>query len=120
MNIEEVRDFCLSLDGASEHFPFDDVTLVVKVAGKMFVLINLDGPLSVNLKCNPEKALELRDRYQSVLPGYHMSKAHWNTIMIDGSIPNETIKQWIRDSYWLVISSLPKKLQLQFKSLKSK
>jgi predicted DNA-binding protein (MmcQ/YjbR family) len=119
MNIEDLRNFCLSLDGTSEHFPFDDVTLVMKVGGKMFALISLDGPLSVNLKCNPEKALELRDRYQSVLPGYHMSKTHWNTIMIDGSLPDELIKQWIKDSYWLIISSLPKKIQAQFNSLKT-
>jgi len=108
MNIEEIRDYCLSLNGVTESFPFDDVTLVFKVGDKMFALTNLDGPLTINLKCDPERAIELREIYPSVLPGYHMNKVHWNTIMVDGSIPTPTIKEWILDSYLLVLGSLPK------------
>lgn len=108
MNIEELREFCLSLNGATEGFPFDAETLVFKVGGKMFALTNLDGPLSINLKCDPDKAIELRERYPSVTPGYHMSKQHWNTIYVDGTIPSSTIKQWIVDSYNLVVGSLSK------------
>lgn len=108
MNIEEIREYCLSFKGTTEDFPFDEVTLVFKVGGKMFALTNLDGPLSINLKCDPELAIELREKYSSVIPGYHMNKAHWNTIQIDGTIPNSTIKGWISDSYHLVLGSLPK------------
>lgn len=108
MNIEEIRDYCLSLNGVTESFPFDEVTLVFKVGDKMFALTSLDGPLSINLKCNPERAIELREMHDAVQPGYHMNKTHWNTIMVNGSIPTPTIKEWILDSYHLVIASLPK------------
>lgn len=108
MNIEELRDFCLSLKGTSESFPFDEVTLVFKVGDKMYALTNLDGPLSINLKCEPALAIELRETYSAVLPGYHMNKNHWNTVIIDGTIPVATIKDWIINSYQLVLSSLPK------------
>lgn len=108
MNIEEVREFCLSLKGTTEGFPFDEETLVFKVGGKMFALTNLDGPLSINLKCEPDKAIELRERFASVAPGYHMNKQHWNTVQIDGTIPSSTIKDWIVDSYNLVVGSLSK------------
>jgi predicted DNA-binding protein (MmcQ/YjbR family) len=80
----------------------------MKVAGKMFALINLDESPSVNLKCDPEKAIELREEYEAVLPGYHMSKKHWNTILLDGTVPDEMLKQWIDDSYQLVVAKLPK------------
>jgi predicted DNA-binding protein (MmcQ/YjbR family) len=86
MNIEEFRDYCLTKKGVSEDFPFDETTLVMKVLDKMFALGNLDGPLSINLKCNPEKAIELRELYPAVKPGYHMSKKHWNTVEMDGTI----------------------------------
>lgn len=111
MNIEEYRDFCLSLKGVSESFPFGDDTLVMKVKNKVFSLASLD-PFSFNVKCDPENALELRERYPDVLPGYHMNKRHWNTIEISGTIPDDKLKQWIRDSYDLVVASLPKKLQI--------
>lgn len=111
MNIEEYRDFCLSLKGASESFPFGDDTLVMKVKDKVFSLASLD-PFSFNVKCDPENALELRERYPDVLPGYHMNKRHWNTIEISGTIPDDKLKQWIRDSYDLVVATLPKKLQI--------
>jgi predicted DNA-binding protein (MmcQ/YjbR family) len=108
MNIEELREYCLSKKGAIECFPFDEVTLVFKIH-KMFALTNLDGNLSVNLKCDPEKAIELREKYPAVKPGYHMSKKLWNTVEIDGSINDSLIKSWIDDSYQLVFDSLTKK-----------
>jgi predicted DNA-binding protein (MmcQ/YjbR family) len=109
MNIEEIREYCLTKKGSSECFPFDDVTLVFKVGGKMFALCNLDGDLSINLKCNPEKAVELRELYPAVKPGYHMNKKLWNTVEIDGSINDSIIKSWINDSYQLIVASLTKK-----------
>ena len=108
MNIEELREYCISKKGVTEGFPFDEVTLVLKVGGKMFALTNLDGEPSVNLKCDPELAVELRERYTSVTPGYHMNKQHWNTVMLDGTIPDPLINEWIDLSYKLVLKSLPK------------
>lgn len=113
MNIETLRLFCLNFKGVTEGFPFDEETLVFKVGEKMFALVKLDGPLGINLKCNPQKAIELRDRYPTVTPGYHMNKNHWNTVLIDGSIHSNIIKEWITESYNLVFSSLPKKKQLE-------
>lgn len=109
MNIEEYRDFCLAKTAVSEEFPFDENTLVFKVAGKMFALADVTEFESINLKCDPENAIELRERYPAVQPGYHMNKKHWNTVVLDGSIPDPLIYQWINDSYQLVIESLPKK-----------
>jgi predicted DNA-binding protein (MmcQ/YjbR family) len=109
MNIEELRNYCISKKGVTESFPFDDVTLVFKVMDKMFALTNLEGEFTVNLKCEPDKAEELRAEFPSVLPGYHMSKKHWNTVIIDGTIKDSHIYKWIDDSYNLVISSLPSK-----------
>lgn len=112
MNIEEIRTLALSLPGSTEDFPFNKTTLVFKVWGKMFALMSLDSsPLRINLKCEPEKALELRERYRSVLPGYHMSKKHWNTILIDGAVEKELVTEWLKDSYQLVVDSLPVKIQ---------
>lgn len=111
MNIEELRDYCLSLNEVTECFPFDEVTLVFKVAGKMFLLTNLDGPLSINIKCNPKTAIHHREQYLAVTPGYHMNKKHWNTVMLDNSIPDSIIKEWIHQSYLLVIKTLPKNKQ---------
>jgi predicted DNA-binding protein (MmcQ/YjbR family) len=114
MNIEELREFCLSLPMTEETFPFDAETLVFKVGGKMFALTSLDSPeLSINLKCDPEKAIELREQYPAVRPGYHMSKKHWNTVYIDGSVPRKLIEQWITESYQLVVKSLPVKIREQ-------
>ncbi len=109
MNIEIMREYCLNKPSVTESFPFDEVTLVFKVAGKMFALVNLDGNLSINLKCDPEKALELREHYPAVLPGYHMNKRLWNTIFLDGTLDNDLVKSWIDDSYDLVVEKLPKK-----------
>jgi len=107
MNIEELRLYCLSKPETTESFPFDETTLVFKVCGKMFALTDLEGPLSINLKCDPEKALELREHYPSVLPGYHMNKRHWNTVFIDGTVDDGVIYRWIDDSFNLVANKLP-------------
>lgn len=117
MNIEELREYCLSKKGATEDFPFDETTLVFKVIGKMFALTDLESELSVNLKCDPDRAIELRERYSCVLPGYHMSKIHWNTIRIDGSVSDQQIHEWIDHSYDLVVSKLTKKLKAELEKL---
>ncbi|MGC4233802.1 MAG: MmcQ/YjbR family DNA-binding protein [Niabella sp.] len=103
MDIETLRDYCLSKNGAEETLPFGPDTLVYKVNGKIFLLTGLDSePLSFNVKCDPDKALELREAYPCVTPGYHMNKKHWNTVIADGSIPPRLLKEWIDDSYNLV------------------
>ncbi|PZP52049.1 MAG: MmcQ-like protein [Pseudopedobacter saltans] len=103
MDIEEIRDYVLMKNEVEEGFPFGESTLVFKVAGKMFLLLALDEqPLRFNVKCDPEKAEELREQYASVLPGYHMNKKHWNTIVLDGSLPRKLLKEMIDDSYDLV------------------
>jgi predicted DNA-binding protein (MmcQ/YjbR family) len=99
MDIESLRDYCISKKNATESFPFGDDTLVFKANGKIFALVNLDGDLSINLKCEPAFAIELRERYSSVIPGYHMNKIHWNTINLDGSVPDREIFSWIDHSY---------------------
>jgi predicted DNA-binding protein (MmcQ/YjbR family) len=109
MNIETLQQFCLSLPHTSEELPFGPDTLVYKVKGKMFALTNLDSFSSINLKCDPEEAIELRERYEAVTPGYHMNKKHWNSIAIDNSINDTLLKKWIRNSYDLVAATLPKK-----------
>lgn len=111
MNIEQLRDYCLSKNGASESFPFDENTLVFKVGGKMFLLTDLVDELSMNVKCDPEKAIELRAQYNEVLPGYHMNKKYWNTVLIHGSIPDQLLIEWIDHSYQLVLDSLPLKIR---------
>lgn len=109
MNIEQIREYCFKKKGVTEEFPFDVNTLVFKVMGKMFLLASLDViPLQINLKCDPEKAIELREEFEAVQPGYHMNKKHWNTIIIDSSIPARKIFEWIDDSYYLVVSGLQK------------
>lgn len=116
MNIEELREYCLSLKGVTEDFPFDENTLVFKVAGKMFCLTDLVDDFSVNLKNKPEKNVELREKYNAVKPGYHMNKKHWNTVEIDGSVPDKMIKGWIDESYNLVVLKLPRKVQNELKN----
>lgn len=118
MNIEEYREYCMNKPMVTEEFPFDEVTLVFKVAGKMFALTGLDGDFSINLKCDPEKAIELREQHSCVKPGYHMSKKHWNTIMIDGSVSDELLRQWIDHSYILVVDKLPKKIKEELNNFK--
>lgn len=103
MNIESLHDYCLCKPDAEESFPFGESTLVFKVNGKIFLLVGLDNdPLQFNVKCDPDKALELRENYSCVIPGYHMNKKHWNTVIIDGSAGNKLLKEWIDDSYKLV------------------
>jgi predicted DNA-binding protein (MmcQ/YjbR family) len=102
MNIEVLREYCLSKKNVEECFPFGEETLVFKVKEKIFFLANLDGDLSVNLKCDPSFALELREKYPAVKPGYHMNKKHWNTVEIDGSVPDKILLSWIDHSYSLV------------------
>ncbi|MDP3149658.1 MAG: MmcQ/YjbR family DNA-binding protein [Ignavibacteria bacterium] len=108
MDLEKVREYCLKKKGVTESLPFDEDTPVYKVMGKMFCLANLTPPLSINLKCDPEKAVELREKYDDVQPGYHMSKIHWNTILLSAGIPDKLICGWIDDSYDLVASKLTK------------
>ena len=110
MNIEQYRMFCLSLPGATEDLPFDENTLCFKVMGKIFSICDIDAFESINLKCNPIKAIELRETYpDDVIPGYHMNKKHWNTVMMDSNLPDKLIEEWITDSYNLVVAKLPKK-----------
>ena len=113
MNIEELRDYCLSKPGATECFPFGPDNLVFKIGGKMFLLASLDSqPLSFNAKCDPEEAIALREEYpQCVFPGYHMNKKHWNTVELNGGISEALTKRMIDDSYQLIVNSLPAKLR---------
>ena len=110
MNIETLRDYCLSKPGAEETLPFGPDTLVFKVNGKAFLLVGLDAEdLRFNVKCDPDKALELREEYPCVLPGFHMNKKHWNTIVVDGSVSNALLKEWIDHSFSLVAPKSKKK-----------
>jgi predicted DNA-binding protein (MmcQ/YjbR family) len=108
MNFETLREYCLSKPDVEEALPFGPDTLVFKVNSKVFLLVSLDeDPLRFNVKCDPERASELREQHAAVLPGYHMNKKHWNTIIVDGSVSNKLLKEWIDHSYELVSS--PKK-----------
>jgi predicted DNA-binding protein (MmcQ/YjbR family) len=114
VNVEDFREYCLAKPGARETTPFGEDDLVYKVGGKMFALAALDEvPFAVNLKCDPDRALELRDRYEQVRPGYHMNKKHWNTVVLDGIIPEREVKEMVDDSYALVVAALPKAQQAQ-------
>lgn len=111
MNIEDFREYCMGKPGVTEEFPFDEVTLVFKVMGKMFALTNLDGDWSLALKCDPQRAIDLREQFPAIQPGYHMSKVHWNTVMMDGSLPQPLVLEMIDHSYQLVVDKLPKKVK---------
>jgi len=117
MNIGTFQSYCLAKKGVTEEFPFGETTLVYKVMGKMFALTNIDEFTSINLKCEPEIGAQLREEYSSVLPGYHMNKKHWITVLMDGSISDKNLKQWIDASYQLVVESLPKSQQKELESL---
>ena len=117
MNIEEVREYCISKKGCTEGFPFDEVTLVFKVMNKMFAILSLNGDAIVSLKCDPDFAIKLRETYNAVIPGYHLNKQQWNSIYLDGTIPNQEIKQWIDDSYNLIVSKLTKKLRQELEEM---
>ena len=109
MNIEELRNFALSLHEVEESFPFGEDTLVFKTKNKIFLLVSLSSvPLQFNVKCNPDRAVELREQFSSVLPGYHMNKKHWNTIVVDGSVSSKQLKEWIDHSYGLVTKAKKK------------
>jgi predicted DNA-binding protein (MmcQ/YjbR family) len=112
MDIESLREYCLGKKESQESFPFGDSVLVFKVRGKIFLLTNLDNSkhgLQFNVKCDPEKAIEWRERFSSILPGYHMNKKWWNTVVVDGSVPGKLLKEMIDDSYRLVVAGLSKK-----------
>ncbi|MFK7048355.1 hypothetical protein FLACOL_01241 [Flavobacterium columnare] len=123
MNIEQLYDFCLSKKGVTEHFPFDQDILVFKVGGKIFCLTSLNewekGSPSLNLKCDPEKAQQLRAEYNAIRPGYHMNKKHWNTIKYKDDVSDKMIVELINHSYDLVFKSLTQKIQLEISNIKS-
>jgi predicted DNA-binding protein (MmcQ/YjbR family) len=110
----ELRTTCLALPGAAEEFPFGPETSVFKVAGKIFALSGLRSePLKVSLKCEPELAAQLRIDYAAIRPGYHLNKRHWNTVTVDGSMPDRMLRELVEDSYDLVVSALPKRIREQ-------
>lgn len=112
MNVEEIREYCISKPYVSESFPFDEDTLVFKVHNKMFALIGLEKGSYINLKCDPEKAIELREKHDEITPGYHMNKRLWNSVSIIGFLSDELIKELIDHSYQLIWNSLPKKFKV--------
>ena len=111
MHIEELRDYCLQKKGVEETFPFGELTLVYKVGGKIFLITSLDESNSFNAKCDPERAVELRERYNEIIPGFHMNKKHWNTVHTDGSLSRTLLHEIIDHSYEVVFESLPKKIK---------
>ena len=117
MNIEEFRDYCLSKKGTTESFPFGEETLVFKVMGKMYALTGVENFVSTNLKCDPELALDLRERYHAVKPGFHMNKKHWNTVTFNEDAKDHEIFEWVDHSYDLVVKSLTKKLKDELATL---
>lgn len=116
MNVEEIRAYCLSKNGTEEGLPFGDTTLVIKVGGKIFILISLDRDPSVNLKCDPDWAIELREANPAIIPGFHMNKKHWNTVLLDGSLSGSLIKEMIDHSYRLILESLPGKVRSEIEN----
>lgn len=111
LNIESIREYCLAKPSVLETMPFGEDTLVFKVIDKMFLLIGLNSPDNFNVKCDPEKAIALREEYDEVKPGYHMNKMHWNTVYINGRLTDKQLLEMINDSYQLVVKSLPKAKQ---------
>lgn len=111
MNIEELRTYCINKKGVTESFPFDESTLVFKVGNKMFALAGIDEFSYINLKCDPERAIELRETFNAVKPGYHMSKVHWNSVYVNMDLNDQLIYEMIDDSYNLIVASLPKKVR---------
>lgn len=117
MNVEEFRDYCMNKKGVTEGFPFDETTIVFKVMGKMFALSGIEDFASINLKCDPERAIELREQYHSINPGWHMNKKHWNTVEVNGDANDQKIYELIDHSYDLVKQSLTKKLKEELGNL---
>ncbi len=112
MALETLRDYCLTKPGSTESFPFGETTLVFKVGGKMFALMDIESrPLQIALKCDPERAVALREQYAAVQPGFHLNKTHWNTVTVDGTIRQRDLTDSIDHSYQLVLKSLPKRVQ---------
>lgn len=111
MNIEEFRDYCIQKKGVTEHFPFDQNTLVFKVMGKMFALVDIETFDFINLKSDPEKAIELREKYQGIKPGYHMSKIHWNSVYMNSDVNDKLVFELVDESYRLIMNSLTRKLK---------
>jgi predicted DNA-binding protein (MmcQ/YjbR family) len=116
MDLEKIRECCLAKLGATEGFPFDSQTLVFKVGGKMFALIDIENPVSVNVKCDPEKAIELREQYHAILPGFHMNKKHWNTIQLNQDLSHQVILNCLDHSYQLVFQTLSKKTRSEIEA----
>ncbi len=117
MNIEDFREYCLSFTGVTEGYPFDEDTLVFKVMDKMFAMADVENFERINLKCDPVKAAMLRDLYAEVKPGYHMNKRHWNSVNPKGELDDVLIKEWIEDSYNLVVENLPRKKQKKLEAM---
>ncbi|PHN06182.1 MmcQ/YjbR family DNA-binding protein [Flavilitoribacter nigricans] len=118
MNLEEFREYCLSKKGVEETFPFGEETLVFKVMGKMFALTGLDSETATaNLKCDPLRAVELRESHPQIIPGYHMNKKHWNTVELETGLDNELLTELIDHSYDLVVEKMPKKLREELNNL---
>lgn len=113
MDLGEFRSYCLAKPGVSHDFPFDENTMAMRVAGKIFALTDSRMFESINLKCDPERAVDLRERYPGIIPGYHMNKQHWNTVATDGSVPEKLLCELIDHSYDLIRASLPKKAQAE-------
>jgi predicted DNA-binding protein (MmcQ/YjbR family) len=113
MNVEQLREYCIKKPYVEESFPFGEDTLVFKVLGKIFALVSLDEPESprVNLKGLPEKNIELREQFEGVIPGYHMNKVHWNTVLLESDVNDQLIRQMTDESYYLIVSGLPKKIR---------
>ena len=117
MNLDVIREYALKKRGVTEGQPFGDDTLVYKVMDKIFILMSIEVPVQLNLKCEPEHAIELRERYESVIPGYHMNKAHWNTVILDNTIPTKETLKMVDDSYDLIIKAFPKKTRDEYNKL---
>ena len=120
MNPELIREYCLKKIGVTEELPFDEDSPVYKLIGKIFAITSLNPPYSLNLKCDPERAVELREKYEAITPGYHMNKTHWNTIELNGTIPPNLIKELIDHSYSLVAKGLTKKGEMKLASINLK
>lgn len=117
MDIESAREYCLQKKGVTEDFPFDETTLVIRVMNKMFVLMDLETPDKITMKCDPEYAIELRERYSGIEGAYHFNKKYWNQVMFDGSVGDSLIKQLIDHSYEEVIKKFTRKLRAEYDAL---
>lgn len=121
MNVETFREYCLKKKGVTEEYPFGEETLVFKVMNKIFALTSLDRiPFSINLKCDPERAIDLRERYDSVTPGYHMNKKYWNTVIVDNTVSERELKEWIDHSYELIVQGLKKSDREKLEKMESR